>query len=117
MLQARANEKGLTGGVDIGANCPRYVVGDAARLRQVLMSFDRQRAEIHRRSARCACMRARSEADGRLVLRFDVTDTGVGLSKAVQERLFLPFVEIDKQPRARWADRARAGDRARSSRR
>ena len=51
-----------------------------------------------------------SETDGRLVLRFDVTDTGVGLSKAVQERLFLPFGEIDKQ-RARWAHRSWAGDR------
>ncbi len=42
-------------------------------------------------------MPSASEVDGRLVLRFDVTDTGVGLSKAVQERLFLPFVEIDKR--------------------
>ena len=39
LLQTRANEKGLTGGVDIGANCPQFIVGDAARLRQVLISL------------------------------------------------------------------------------
>ena len=96
VLQARANEKGLTGGVDIGANCPRYIVGDAARLRQVLMSFvDNALKFTSIGSVRLYA--SASEVDGRLVLRFDVTDTGVGLSKAVQERLFLPFVEIDKK--------------------
>lgn len=96
VLQARANEKGLTGGVDIGANCPRYIVGDASRLRQVLMGFvDNALKFTSIGSVRLHA--SASEVDGRLVLRFDVTDTGVGLSKAVQERLFLPFVEIDKK--------------------
>jgi hypothetical protein len=49
VLQTRAAENGLTGGVDIGADCPRFIVGDAARLRQVLLSLvDRQRGQIHR---------------------------------------------------------------------
>jgi signal transduction histidine kinase len=32
VVQTRANEKGLTSGVDIGASCPRFVIGDAARI-------------------------------------------------------------------------------------
>ena len=96
VFQARANEKGLTGGVDIGANCPRYIAGDAARLRQVLMSFIDNALKFTSFGSVRLHANA-SEADGRLVLRFDVTDTGVGLSKAVQERLFVPFVEIDKK--------------------
>jgi CheY-like chemotaxis protein len=96
VLQARAAEKGLTGGVDIGANCPRYIAGDAARLRQVLMSFIDNALKFT--SFGSVRLHANAtEADGRLVLRFDVTDTGVGLSKAVQERLFVPFVEIDNK--------------------
>jgi CheY-like chemotaxis protein len=96
VLQARASDKGLTGGVDVGANCPRYVVGDAARLRQVLMSFIDNALKFTSIGSVRLYANA-SETDGRLVLRFDITDTGVGLSKAVQDRLFLPFVEIDKQ--------------------
>ena len=115
VLQTRANDKGLTGGVDIGANCPRYVVGDAARLRQVLMSFIENALKFT--SVGSVRLHANaSETDGRLVLRFDVTDTGVGLSKAVQERLFLPFVEIDKQ-RERWARRVLGWRSPRNSRR
>ncbi len=94
MLQIRANEKGLTAGVDIGANCPRFIVGDAARLRQVLISLvDNALKFTAIGSVRLHA--SASEVDGRLLLRFDVTDTGVGLSKAVQERLFQPYVQLD----------------------
>src|SRR5262245_36859929 len=84
VLHTRASEKGLTGGVDIGAACPRYIAGDAARLRQVLMSFIDNALKFT--SFGCVRLHANAvEADGRLVLRFDVSDTGVGLSKSVQE--------------------------------
>ena len=39
VLQTQAGEKGLTGGIDIGANCPQFVVGDATRLRQILLTL------------------------------------------------------------------------------
>src|SRR3972149_3859581 len=94
VLQTRANEKGLTGAVDIGANCPRFIVGDAARLRQVLISLvDNALKFTARGSVRLQA--SASGVDGRLLLRFDVTDTGVGLSKAMQERLFQPYVQLD----------------------
>jgi CheY-like chemotaxis protein len=94
VLQTRANEKGLTAGIDIGANCPRFIVGDAARLRQVLISLvDNALKFTAIGSVRLHA--SASEVDGRLLLRFDVTDTGVGLSKAVQERLFQPYVQLD----------------------
>jgi len=38
-LQARANDKGFTGSIDIGTSCPRHVIADATRLRQVLMGL------------------------------------------------------------------------------
>lgn len=96
VLQTRANEKGLTGGVDIGANCPRFVVGDGPRLRQVLLALiDNALKFTAHGSVRLYA--SANESDGRLVLRFDVTDTGVGLSKAVQERLFQPYIQIENR--------------------
>jgi CheY-like chemotaxis protein len=94
VLQARANEKGLTGGVDIGANSPQFVVGDSTRLRQVLLHLvDNAIKFTAHGSVRLHA--SASEAGGPMLLRFDVTDTGVGLSKAVQERLFKPYIQID----------------------
>jgi CheY-like chemotaxis protein len=40
-----------------------------------------------------ACAR---ETGGKLTLRFDVTDTGIGLSKTAQERLFQPYAQVDR---------------------
>jgi CheY-like chemotaxis protein len=93
-MQARANDKGLTSGVDIGANCPRFVIGDQARVRQVLMSLiDAALKSTEEGSVRLHA--SANEIDGRLKLRFDVTDTGRGLSKAEQERLFHPDFRIE----------------------
>jgi CheY-like chemotaxis protein len=96
VLQTRANEKGLTGGLDIGANCPQFVTGDHARLRQVLLSLVDNALKFTAHGSIRLHVSA-SEVDGRLLLRFDVTDTGVGLSKATQERLFQPFVQIESK--------------------
>ncbi len=94
-LQARASEKGLASGLDIGASCPRFVKGDAGRIRQIVgnlidnaLKFSSEGSVRLRASAR--------ETGGKLVLRFDVTDTGIGLSKAEQERLFQPYVQVDR---------------------
>ena len=94
-LQARASEKGLASGVDMGASCPRMIRGDAGRIRQILddlidnaLKFTAAGAVRLRASARAA--------DGKLTLRFDVTDTGIGLSTTEQERLFQPNVHADR---------------------
>jgi len=96
VLQTRAAEKGLTGGVDLAADCPRFIVGDAARLRQVLLNLVDNSLEFTAHGAVRLHVSAH-ELDGRQVLRFEVTDTGVGLSKAVQERLFQPYVQIESK--------------------
>jgi CheY-like chemotaxis protein/nitrogen-specific signal transduction histidine kinase len=94
-LQARASEKGLASGVDMGASCPRLIRGDAVRVRQILdglidnaLKFTADGAVRLRASARTT--------NGKLTLRFDVTDTGIGLSTTEQERLFQPHAYVDR---------------------
>ena len=94
-LQARANDKGLTSGVDIGASCPRLIKGDAARVRQILeilvdnaLKFTTEGSVRLHASAR--------ETSGKLMLRFDVTDTGAGLGKGELKRLFKPVAQGDR---------------------
>jgi CheY-like chemotaxis protein/nitrogen-specific signal transduction histidine kinase len=96
VLHTRANEKGLTGGVDVGASYPRFVVGDAGRLRQVLLALIDNALKFTAHGS-VRLYSSATESAGRLVLRFDVTDTGVGLSKAVQERLFQPYIQIENK--------------------
>ncbi len=93
VLQARANDKGLTGSADISADCPRFVIADATRLRQVLMGLVDHALKYTSIGSRLHA--SATESDVFLQLRFDVIDTGVGLSKTVQDRLFQPCIEIN----------------------
>jgi CheY-like chemotaxis protein len=88
-LQARANEKGLTSGVDVGANCPGFVVGDPARIRQVLAALIDNALRLTDEGV--VRLYASANEDGRrIALRFDVTDTSSGLDKDARAALFQP---------------------------
>ncbi len=80
-LQARADEKGLQSGVHIGMSCPRFVKGDAGRLRQILDGLIDNAVKFTPEGSVHLHVNV-GENDGQLTLRFDVTDTGVGLSES-----------------------------------
>ena len=89
VLQARASAKGLTSGVDMVANCPRFILGDEVRIRQVLMGLIE--AALHATSEGSVRLYVSvNAASTPLTLRFDITDTGAGMTEAQQESLFRP---------------------------
>ena len=66
----------------------RYVLADNQRLQQVLLNFVSNSIKYNREGGRVtvAC-----HEDGPARLRISVTDTGPGISAAMQSRLFTPF--------------------------
>jgi len=93
VLHDRASEKGLTSGVDIGASCPREVVADSARISQVLMALID--AALNSTTEGSVRLHASAiEVNGLWMLRFDVSDTGRGYSRAEREQLFNPVVRV-----------------------
>lgn len=92
-MQARANEKGLTSGFDIGANCPRFIIGDALRVRQVLASLIDHALKTTSEGA-VRLYASGTEQDGELLLRFDVTDTGDGLDETARDKLLRPRMRL-----------------------
>lgn len=92
-LQARAREKGVLGAVNIGMSCPRFVKGDAVRLRQVLTNLTDNAVKFTSRGSVRLHANAGATPGGKLTLRFDVTDTGIGFGEFQKERLFQPYVQ------------------------
>jgi len=91
-LQACASAKGLTSSVDMAANCPRRIVGDAMRVRQVLMALmETAIAATNEGSIRLYV--SINDVASPVTVRFDITDTSPGLTPQQQEALFQPSTD------------------------
>ena len=81
----------------IGPDCrklPRYIKGDPLRLRQILHNLLTNAIKFTSAGTiTLGCTIARRGI--RTMLEFYVEDTGIGMSKEEQERLFKPFSQVD----------------------
>jgi signal transduction histidine kinase/ActR/RegA family two-component response regulator len=91
IVRVKAEEKGLTFVVDADPALPAHVLGDEKRLRQVLINLLGNAVKFTDNGH--VTLRARNlRPDGRGVrLRFEVHDSGVGISAEAAKRLFQPF--------------------------
>ncbi len=94
-LAVVAAKKGLTVRQEIGADMPLILLGDPARLRQVLLNL-LNNAMKFTDSGYIAVRAAVDSADAEsTVVRFSVQDTGIGISPAQQQLIFDAFRQAD----------------------
>ena len=102
--QPRAQAKGLGLSVDIEPAIPEFLCGDALRLKQTLINFIDNAIKFSERGE----IRIRvfpvpdEETAGDLLLRFEVSDQGIGLTPEQQARLFRPFTQADDSTTRRF---------------
>ena len=95
LLSAEAATKGLTLSQDVAAEVPVRAVGDAHRLRQVLLNLIGNGIKFTSEgSVRLAVRLVRSEGSA-IRLGFAISDTGIGIPPEAQGRLFTEFTQVD----------------------
>ena len=104
LLQPRAQERGLALAADLAEDIPDWLQGDAGRLRQVLMNLAGNGLKFTDRGGVKIRVRRLGAEVPRVRLRFEVQDTGAGISAADSARLFQAFTQVDSS-----ATRRRAG--------
>ncbi|HST21987.1 MAG TPA: ATP-binding protein [Blastocatellia bacterium] len=91
--RARAKHIELSWRIDEGVHT--LLRGDPVRLGQVLTNLLSNAVKFTEEGAVLAHISRESESDSRIVVRFAVSDTGIGISSEAQQRLFQPFTQAD----------------------
>lgn len=95
-LEFSANKKRVSLGMSIAANVPRHVQGDPGRLRQIILNLLSNAVKFTPEGGKVS-LRVRKTAEANEInrLRVEVEDTGIGIPKAMLEKLFRAFSQAD----------------------
>ncbi len=102
LLRARAAEKRLELATDLPADVPPYVVGDAVRLKQVLLNLTGNAIKFTPQGRVVVAVRALAVTATEAALRFSVLDTGIGMNQQTQAKLFQAFSQGDSSMTRRF---------------
>ena len=96
VFMPKASEKNLELNLFIMANAPNHVGGDPARLRQVINNLLSNALKFtHEGEINLEVSRADSTGTDEIKLKFTITDTGIGMSSEVANKIFKPFIQGD----------------------
>lgn len=95
VITYKANAKGLEVAFGIDSHVPTYLIGDSARLEQILMNLCSNAIKFTDQGEVVINVRMVAEEDDRVNLAFDVRDTGIGMDKTQIGKLFQPFTQAD----------------------
>lgn len=96
LYHAQCAEKGLHFTLDASAAGEDALVGDPLRLTQILMNLLSNACKFTPSGGRVRlAVQQLSRQDGQVRLRFTVEDTGCGISKEAQQRIFRPYEQED----------------------
>jgi two-component system sensor histidine kinase/response regulator len=95
LMSERVRVKDLDMSLIFDADLPTNLCGDPTRLHQILTNLVGNAIKFTERGKVVVKVSKQSERDERVTIRFDVKDTGIGISESDQKKLFAPFVQAD----------------------
>ena len=102
LMVAKTVEKDLELVVSYAPDAPRYIVGDAGRLRQILLNLVGNAVKFTENGHVLVEVRGHVDENEHAVLRVSVSDTGIGIDEEAQSRLFESFSQADASTTRRY---------------
>ena len=102
ILDISAQKADLTTTVEVAPDVPIYLIGDSLRLEQVLINLVGNAIKFTISGKISVQISVRHKVDGVVLLKFDIIDTGVGISENATRLLFNPFSQVDTSATRRF---------------
>jgi len=95
-LAARADQKGLELTWETLSDVPVRLVGDAGRLRQIILNLAGNAIKFTDQGEVDLVAEVESRGEDWVLVHFRVTDTGIGIAQDKQQVIFQPFMQADR---------------------
>ena len=96
IVSSAAVQKGISLTSEVSEGVPATLFGDPTRLRQILLNLLSNAIKFTESGSVKVSLRAEAETGASLIpVRFEVKDTGPGISPETQKQLFAPFIQAD----------------------
>lgn len=95
LLTAAAQKKRIDLTYYISAELPEMVIGDNLRIRQILINLAGNALKFTQEGSVDINVSILAHNDGKIRVRFDVRDTGIGITGEQQRRIFTAFSQAD----------------------
>lgn len=93
---AKAQDKGLEFNIKISKDVPFYLIGDSLRIGQIISNYCSNAIKFTEKGEVVIGIRVSEHiANNKLKLTFSVKDTGIGLTKEQQSKMFQEFSQAD----------------------
>ncbi|WP_158284207.1 transporter substrate-binding domain-containing protein [Azospirillum sp. TSO22-1] len=102
IVSANAHDKGIETVFAVDRDVPHALLGDPMRLEQVLINLAGNAVKFTETGEVIVSVRKRSEDGNGVMLAFSIRDTGIGIPRERQERLFQAFSQADSSTGRRY---------------
>jgi PAS domain S-box-containing protein len=102
VMAVQAQARGIDLQFEVADDLPAALIGDAARLNQILVNLISNAIKFTQRGFVRLSARQIAGSAHTVKLRFTVTDTGIGIDAEAQARLFKPFAQADQSITRRY---------------
>jgi len=102
LVSFKADGKGLDLEIRVDADVPRQVAGDAGRIRQIVLNLLSNAVKFTSQGHVLVHVRRVSQSGSRAAIGIAVSDTGIGITPALQSRLFQDYGQAEASTANRY---------------
>lgn len=95
LMKFKSDEKGLDLQLAVNGNLPDFIKGDPGRLRQILTNLTGNALKFTQQGCVAISCEIEQDLTESYILKFNVTDTGIGIAESSQLQLFEQFTQAD----------------------